>query len=239
MYTREQFGKMIDHTLLRPDSSRDDILRLCDDAAERHLAAVCVFPCWVGTCVRQLSESDVKVCTVVSFPFGADTRAVKNFAVRNAILNGANELDIVINIGKLKDGDIEGVRRDLEETLDGIRAAGATGLMFDDSRKVLSKIIIETGYLTNAEKETASKLVRDVGADFVKTSTGTYGQGATIDDVRLIRRALGPGSVGVKASGGIKTVQQAVDLLNAGANRIGTSSGAAIFDKYNPSEWSK
>jgi deoxyribose-phosphate aldolase len=148
-------------------------------------------------------------------------------------------VDIVINIGKLKSGDLEGVRRDLEETLDGIRSAGATGLMFDDTRKVLSKIIIETGYLTNAEKETASKIVRDTGADFVKTCTGTYGQGATIEDVRLIRRALGPGATGIKASGGIKTVEQAVDLLNAGANRIGTSSGAAIYDQYNASEWSK
>jgi deoxyribose-phosphate aldolase len=234
LYTREQFAKMIDHTLLRPDASRDDILKLSDDAAERHLAAVCIFPCWVGTCARRLEQTDVKVCTVVSFPFGADTRAVKNFAVRNAILNGATEVDIVINIGKLKSGDLDGVRRDLDEVLDGVRSAGSSGLSFDDSRKVLSKIIIETGYLTNPEKETATRIVRDAGADMVKTCTGTFGPGVTIDDVRLIRRALGPGSIGIKASGGVRTVEMAVDLLNAGANRIGTSMGAALFDAYDP-----
>jgi len=239
LYTREQFGKMIDHTILRPDAGRDDILRVADEAAERHLAAVCVFSSWVGTCARRLENTDVKVCSVIAFPFGADTRAVKAYAVRNAILNGATEVDIVINIGKLKSGDLEGVRRDLDECIDSCRSAGSSGLIFDDSSKVQSKIIIETGYLTNHEKETASKIVRDAGADFVKTCTGTYGHGATTDDVRLIRRAVGPNAIRIKASGGVRTVEQAIDLLNAGANRIGTSSGAAMFDAYRPEDFSK
>jgi deoxyribose-phosphate aldolase len=239
MYTREQFGKMIDNTLLRPDSTRADIDRLAEESAERHLAAVCVFPCWVGPAAKALQGTDVKVCTVISFPFGADTRAVKNFAVRNAILNGAQEVDVVMNIGKLKAGDIEGVKRDLIEIVDGVRAASGGALPFDNARRVLTKIIIETCYLTDAEKETASKLVRDCGADFIKTSTGTGSGGATVDDVRLIRRAVGPGAIGIKASGGIRNVEQAVNLLNAGANRIGTSGGAAIFDTYNPGDWGK
>jgi len=239
MYTREQFGKMIDHTLLRPDATINDVQRLIDEAASRHLAAVCLFPCWVGTAARQLQGTDVKVCTVVSFPFGADTRAVKNFGVRNAILNGAQELDVVINIGKLKAGDIDGVRRDLDEVMDGVRSAGGDSISGGDSRRALTKLIIETCYLTDTEKETATRLVRDCGAEFVKTSTGTGAGGATVDDIRLIRRALGPGTVGIKASGGIRTVEQALTMLSAGANRIGTSSGAALYDLYDPSQWGK
>jgi deoxyribose-phosphate aldolase len=144
-----------------------------------------------------------------------------------------------MNIGKLKSGDVDGVRRDLDEILDGVRSAGGGSFVSNDSRKVLCKIIIETSYLTDSEKETASRLVRDSGADFIKTSTGTAPQGATADDVRLIRRATGPHAIGIKASGGIRTVEQAVTLLNAGANRIGTSSGAAMYDAYRPEEWSK
>jgi deoxyribose-phosphate aldolase len=239
MYSREQFAKMIDNTVLRPDTTRDDILRLVDESATRHMAAVCVFPCCVGTAARALQGTDVKVCTVISFPFGADTRALKNFGVRNAIHNGAQEIDVVMNIGKLKSGDVDGTRRDLAEIIDGIRTGSGSALRSDDSRRVLCKIIIETCYLTDAEKELSSKLVRDSGADFIKTSTGTGSSGATVDDVRLIRRSVGPGSIGIKASGGVRTVEHAVNLLNAGANRIGTSSGAAIFDAYRPDEWSK
>jgi len=232
MYTREQFGKMIDHTLLRPMAVRDDVLRLCSEAAERHFAAVCLFPCWVGTANRALADSDVKVCTVISFPFGADTRATKSFSIRNAIANGAREIDAVMNITKFKSGDFEGVKRDLDEMVDAINSSSGLG----DSRRVLLKIIIETGMLTSPEKELASRMVRDAGADFIKTSTGMGSAGATAEDVRLIRRAIGPGVLGIKASGGIKTVEQALTLLNAGANRIGTSSGAALYDEYDPNE---
>lgn len=229
---------MIDHTLLRPNASRDDVMRVVEEAATRHFASVCIFPCWVGTAARALANTDVKVCTVVSFPFGADSRASKNFAIRNAIANGAKEIDAVMNISRLKSGDYEAVARDLAEMADGVRSAGNGGLT-NESRRVLLKVIIETCYLTDQEKETAAKLVRDAGADFVKTSTGTGAGGATVEDIRLIRRAIGPSVVGIKASGGIRSVEQAVNLLDAGANRIGTSSGAAIYDSYKPEEWEK
>ncbi len=239
MYSREQFAKMIDNTLLRPNATKDDIARLADESISRHMAAICIFPCWVGTAVRAVQGTDVKVCTVISFPFGADTRSAKNYAVRNAIANGAQEVDVVINISKLKSGDYDGVKQDLQEVMDGVRSASGGGLRSEDSRKVLSKVIIETCYLTDEEKEIASKIGRDCGADFIKTSTGTGPSGATVEDIRLIRRAIGPGVLGIKASGGIRTVEQAIMLLNAGANRIGTSNGAAIFDAYTPDEWSK
>lgn len=233
MYTREQFAKMIDHTLLRPTATREDVIRLCAEAAERHFAAVCVFPCWVGTASRTLGRSDVKVATVISFPYGADTRAAKSFAIRNAIANGAREVDVVMNVTKFKSGDYEGVAKDLAEASDAVSSGGGLG----ETRRVLLKVIIETGALTDPEKEIASRMVRDSGADFIKTSTGVGATGATPDDIRLIRRSVGPGVLGIKASGGIKTVEQAVNLLNAGANRIGTSAGAALFDAYTPEEY--
>lgn len=229
MYSREQFAKMIDHTVLRPLATREDILRACDEAAQRHFASVCIFPCWVGTASRALDGSDVKVCTVISFPFGADTRSAKVFAIRNAIANGAKEVDMVMNLSKFKTGDYDGVSRDVSDAVEAINAT--SGL--HDSRRVLLKVIIETGVLSEHEKEIASKIVRDCGADFIKTSTGTGSGGALADDIRLIRRAIGPSTMGIKASGGIKTVEQAVTLLNAGANRIGTSAGVSIFDAYD------
>jgi deoxyribose-phosphate aldolase len=173
------------------------------------------------------------VCTVVSFPFGCDTRAAKCFGIRNAIANGAREVDAVMNLTKFKSGDYDGVKRDLHEMADAVNATSG----FGDSRRVLLKIIIETGMLTQSEKEIASRLVRDCGADFIKTSTGMGPTGATAEDIRLIRRAIGPGVLGIKASGGIKTVEQALALLNAGANRIGTSAGAALYDEYNPEDY--
>ncbi len=229
---------MIDHTLLRPNATRDDVMRVVEEAATRHFASVCLFPCWVGTASRALANTDVKVCSVISFPFGADSRAAKNFAIRNAIANGAKEIDAVMNISRFKSGDNEGTTRDMAEMVDAVRSAGSGGFT-GESRRVLLKIIIETCYLSDAEKEAASRLVRDAGADFVKTSTGTGPSGATSEDIRLIRRAIGPSVVGIKASGGIRTVEQAVNLLDAGANRIGTSSGAAIYDSYKPEEWEK
>lgn len=232
MYSKQQFAKMIDNTLLRPDAVRDDILKLCEDSAIRHFASVCIFPCWVGTAVRALTGSDVKVCTVIGFPFGATTRLSKVFEVRNAIANGAKEVDAVLNISKFKSGDYDAVMQDLKELAD----ATHMGTIGDDSRRVLLKIIIETCYLTNEEKALASQMVRDSGADFIKTSTGTGPAGATVEDIRLIRRAVGPAAIGVKASGGIKTLQTALQMLDAGANRIGTSSGVALFDSYEASD---
>jgi deoxyribose-phosphate aldolase len=232
MYTKEQFAKTIDHTLLRPQATRDDILKLCDEAIERHFASVCIFPCWVGTASHAMHDADVKVCTVISFPFGADTRLGKAYAIKNAIANGAKEVDVVMNISRFKSGDLTGTARDIRESVD----AAAIGAGIGSSMRVLLKVIIEAGLLSPSEIEAASKIARDSGADFVKTSTGVLAGGATVEHIRLIRRAVGPGVMGVKASGGIKTVEQAINLLNAGANRIGTSAGVSIFDSYNPEE---
>ena len=220
---------MIDHTILRPLATRDDVLRACEEAGQRHFASVCIFPCWVSTASRALDGSDVKVCTVISFPFGADTRSAKVYAIRNSIANGAKEIDMTMNLSRFKSGDYDGVARDISDAVEAINVI--SGL--HDSRRVLLKVIIETGVLSDQEKEAAARIVRDAGADFIKTSTGTGPAGAAVDDIRLIRRSIGFSTVGIKASGGIKTVEQAVMLLNAGANRIGTSAGASIFDAYD------
>jgi len=231
MYSKQQFAKMIDNTLLRPDSTKDDVLILCEESAKRHFASVCIFPCWVGTASRALAGSDVKVCTVIGFPFGATTRLSKVYEIKNAIANGAKEIDAVMNISKFKSGDHEAVAQDIREMVEATRTAAGIG---EDSRRVLLKIIIETCYLNEAEKEIASRIVRDAGADFVKTSTGTGPSGATAEDIRHIRRSIGPSTIGIKASGGIKTIQTALMMLDAGANRIGTSSGVALYDSYSP-----
>ena len=232
MYNKEQFAKMIDNTLLRPDSTKSDILRLCEQSAQRHFASVCVLPCWVGTAARVLEGTDVKVCTVISFPFGACTRLTKVFEVKNAVANGARELDAVMNISRFKSGDYQYVSQDMSDMCVACNAGGVDG----SSRPVLLKIIIETHILSDEEKDQAARLVRDSGADFLKTSTGTAGGGATADDVRRLRRALGPSPIGIKASGGIKTVETALQMLDAGASRIGTSSGSALYDAYEPED---
>jgi deoxyribose-phosphate aldolase len=233
MYTKEQFSKMIDHSLIRPDAGRCDILRMAADAARCHFASVVVFPCWVGTAARALEGTDVKVSTVISFPFGGDTRAAKSFAIRNAISNGANEIEAVMNISKFKSGDIEGIRRDLSDMVDAVRSATG-GTLASSNRRVLLKVTIETCYLSTAEIETATRMVDSSGADFVQTSTGTGPGGVTVDTVRLIRRIIGANSTGVKASGGIRTIDSAIDLLDSGANRIGTSAGVKLVDEYFP-----
>lgn len=232
MYSKEQFAKMIDNTLLRPDSTKDDVVRLCEESAQRHFASVCILPCWVGTAARFLHGSDVKVCTVVAFPFGATTRLSKVFEIKNAIANGAREVDAVLNISKFKSGDYDAVAQDLREMVDATRSSRPS----DDTRKTLLKIIIETCFLTDGEKDIASRMVRDAGADFVKTSTGTARGGATVEDIRRIRSAVGPSPIGIKASGGIKTIETALMMLDAGANRIGTSSGSLLFDIYRPED---
>jgi deoxyribose-phosphate aldolase len=235
MYSKEQFAKMIDNTLLRPDSVKNDVLRLCEESAQRHFASVCIMPCWVGTASRFLQGTDVKVCTVVAFPFGATTRLTKVYEIKNAIANGAREIDAVFNISRFKSGDYEAVAQDLREMADATRSLNPT----EDARRVLLKIIIETCFLTDEEKDLAARMARDSGADFIKTSTGTAGGGATVEDIRRIRRAIGPSQIGIKASGGIKTVETALQMLDAGANRIGTSSGNALYDAYSPEDFAK
>jgi deoxyribose-phosphate aldolase len=233
MYSKEQFAKMIDSTLLRPDTTTAEIVRLCDESQERHFACVCLLPCWVGTAARLLEGTDVKVCTVVSFPFGADTRLTKAYMVKNAIANGAREIDAVMAIGRFKSGGLEYVADDIRGMVDACNTGGTDG----ETRRVQLKVIIETHFLTDEEKQVAARLARDAGADFVKTSTGTAGGGATVADIRLLRRALGSTQIGVKASGGIRTIEAALQMLDAGANRIGTSSGAALCDAYRPEDF--
>lgn len=224
MYTKEQFGKTIDNTLLRPTSTRSEMLRLCEESAERHFASVCILPCWVGAAARALAGTDVKVCTVIAFPFGAATKMAKVYEIKNAIANGAHEVDAVMNLARFKSGEYDAVLEDLRGMAEATHASGPASL----------KVIIETCYLTDDEKERAARLVRDAGVDFVKTSTGTAGGGATVDDIRRIRRAVGPSSIAIKASGGIKTVEIALQMLDAGASRIGTSTGGALYDAYEP-----
>ena len=222
MYSHEQFAKTLDNTLLRATSTRDEVLRLCEESAARHLAAVCILPCWVADAAQALSGTGVSVCTVASFPLGAGTTASKVCEARDAAANGAQEVDVVMSLARFKSGDYDYVLEDLRQVSEAVRGAA------------LLKVIIETCYLTPDEIDQASRMVRDAGADFVKTSTGTATGGATEADIRRIRRAVGSSPIGIKASGGVKTPEAALQMLDAGATRIGTSSGAALYDAYCP-----
>jgi len=208
---------MIDHTLLKPDATSDKVAQLCFEAKKYHFASVCVNPTHVKLCADLLKDSDVKVCTVIGFPLGATSPEVKAFETRNALDNGATEIDMVINIGALKAGETELVARDIRGVVETAHAAHA-----------LVKVIIETALLTDEEKVIACLLAKEAGADYVKTSTGFSGGGATVHDIALMRRAVGP-SLGVKASGGIHTHEEAERLVAAGATRIGASAGVKII----------
>jgi deoxyribose-phosphate aldolase len=207
-------NKYIDHTLLKPETTAAMIDKLCAEAKEHNFASVCVNPFWVKRCAELLKGTDVKVCTVIGFPLGASTPAVKAAETRDAIANGATEVDMVLNIGALKSGDLDLVKADVKAVKE---AAGS----------VLVKVILETGLLTDEEKVTACKLCVEAGADYVKTSTGFGHGGATVEDVALMRKTVGP-NVGVKASGGVRDRAAALAMIEAGASRIGTSSGVAI-----------
>ena len=198
---------MIDHTLLKPDATRQQIEELCREAAEWKFATVCINPTWVALAAKQLRGTPVGVCTVVGFPLGATTPDVKQFETRRAIFDGASEIDMVINVGALKSGDVQLVT---------CHASGAG-----------SKVIIETALLTDEEKITACTLSKAAGADFVKTSTGFGPGGATAADVALMRRVVGE-EMGVKASGGVRDLEQMKAMVAAGATRIGASAGVRI-----------
>lgn len=232
MYTREQFSKLIDNTYLKASASKEEIIRFLEDCKRFHFAAAVVFPYWVPLAVRVLQDTDVKICTPIGFPYGTVTRSTKVYEARNAVTNGAEELDVVMNVSALKSGDIEYVQREIADIVSAAQLSGLT----EDSRRTLVKVIIETPVLTRDEKITACEIVRDSGADFIKTSTGTAGNGgALLEDIHLIRTVLGP-SIGVKAAGGIRTIEHAMDLLDAGANRLGTSTGIGLIEAYNPEE---
>ena len=208
---------MIDHTLLKPDATSDQIAQLCFEAKKYHFASVCVNPTHVKLCADLLKDSEVKVCTVIGFPLGATSPEVKAFETRNALDNGATEIDMVINIGALKAGDTNLAARDIHGVVEVAHAANA-----------LVKVIIETALLTDEEKVVACLLAKEAGADYVKTSTGFSGGGATVHDIALMRRTVGP-TLGVKASGGIHTHEEAEALVAAGATRIGASAGVKII----------
>lgn len=207
---------IIDHTLLKADATEEQVTVLAQEAKEYSFASVCVNPTWVKKAAELLNDApEVKVCTVIGFPLGATTSAVKAFETTNAIENGADEVDMVINIGALKDKNYDLVQSDIQAVVDAAKG------------KALVKVIIETALLADEEKAKVSELAVKAGADFVKTSTGFSTGGATVEDVALMRKTVGP-DVGVKASGGVRGLEDAKAMIEAGATRIGASSGVSI-----------
>ena len=216
---RRKVAAMIDHTLLKPDATRTDIETLCREAAEFRFATVCVNPAWVAVAAARLRGTGVGVCSVVGFPLGATTADVKQYETRRAIYDGATEIDMVINVGALKSGDLRTVERDIEAVVEPCRQCG-----------VISKVIIEAALLTDDEKVTASTLSKAAGADFVKTSTGFASGGATAADVALMRRVVGA-QMGVKAAGGVRDLEGLKAMVAAGASRVGASAGVKIVQE--------
>lgn len=211
-----ELAQMIDHTLLKQNSSRDDILRVCDEAREFKFKSVCVNPLWVSTVSEALEGSGVLTCSVIGFPFGASPTAVKVFETKQAIADGANEIDMVIDIASAIRGDRDALVADIS----AIAAAAHEG-------NAILKVILETSMLDDAAKVLACEASVDAKADFVKTSTGFGGGGATVEDVALMRKTVGP-TLGVKASGGVRSREDALNMIQAGATRLGASSGIAI-----------
>lgn len=211
-----KLNKYIDHTLLKPDASQEQIETLIEEAKKYDFASVCINPTWVSFAAQALKATDVKVCTVIGFPLGANTPELKAFETSDAIQNGADEVDMVINIGALKSRNFDLVERDIRAV---VEAAKGT----------LVKVIIETCLLTDDEKVKACQIAQKAGADFVKTSTGFSTGGATVADVALMRKTVGP-DMGVKASGGARSYEDALAFIKAGATRIGASSGVAIME---------
>ncbi len=221
-----EFAKMVDHTLLKPDAREKDVARLCEEAAHYHFASVCVPPCYVRLAARELRGTDVKVTTVVSFPFGADTTVAKGAAVRDAITGGASELDVVLNISKFLSGDFGYVAEELASLNQEVGVVAINNGLND----AVFKVIIEAGCLTDEMKRLAVQIVASSGADFVKTSTGFGPRGATTADVALLREEA-PEGLAIKASGGIRTLEDSLDLLNAGASRLGMSDSVSVMEE--------
>jgi deoxyribose-phosphate aldolase len=218
--TPSALARMIDHTNLRPEATREQIVRLCREAREHGFFAVVVNPDHVKLAVEELDQRDVKVATVIGFPLGATLTSVKRFEVNETLRLGAHEIDMVLNLGALKSGN-------REHALDDIRAVAEV----THDRGALLKVILETGLLTDDEKKLACELSVTAGADYVKTSTGFLGGGAIVTDVTLMRQVVGP-KLGVKASGGIRTAATALAMIAAGASRLGTSSGIEIVQEW-------
>lgn len=231
MFSKIALAKMVDHSLLRPEASEDHVIRVCEEAKELHFACVMVLPYWIQTAERRLRDSDVKTGTVIAYPFGVQPPAVKVYEVRQAIGSGAAELDMVVNLGAVKSNDYDTVQREIEEVVTVAKLSGLT----EDGDDILVKVIIEVGLATREEQTRVCRIAKSARADFIKTCTGQGPRGVTVQDIRHIRQAVGR-EIGVKASGGIRTIQQAVALINAGANRIGTSTGVQIVEAYDQSQ---
>lgn len=214
---RDELARMIDHTLLDPSATRDRVERLCEEAKTHRVHAVCVNPSWVTLVVTDLRGSDVKVCSTVGFPLGASLTEVKAFEAAAVVRLGASEVDMVMNIGALRSQDVTTVREDIEQVVGACKGSPV-------------KVIIETAYLNQQEKVQACKLAQEAGAAFVKTSTGFSAGGATVEDVALMRKTVG-NRLGVKASGGIRTLKDALEMVAAGASRIGTSGTVQILEE--------
>ena len=218
--TVKQLAGMIDHTFLKPFGTAENIEKLCAEARKYEFAMVAINPAEVETCVKLLEGSPVRVGAAIGFPLGQTTTECKAFETRDAIAKGATEIDTVINVRALQKGRLDIVKKEIEEMVAICRPAG-----------VICKVILETCYLSDAEKETVCRIAKEAGVDFVKTSTGFGTAGATVEDVALMRRVVGP-EIGVKAAGGIRDLDTALAMIKAGATRIGTSSGVTIVEAY-------
>jgi deoxyribose-phosphate aldolase len=217
--TYHQLAKTIDHSLLKPELTEADVIAGCKLARQYDVASVCVKPCHVKLAKQQLEGSDVAVGTVIGFPHGSNTTPVKVFEAQQALQDGAVELDMVLNIGELRSGNADYVRRDIQAVVEAARG------------KALVKVILENAYLNDEQKRLACRLVEEAGADFVKTSTGFAPGGATLEDLRLMRASVGP-QVQVKAAGGVRSLEAILDVIDAGATRVGATATAKILDAY-------
>lgn len=213
-----ELNRMIDHTLLKPEATREQIKKLCEEALEYHFKSVCVNPFWVNYASEILKGSDVEVCTVIGFPLGANTTTLKAFETKEAVENGADEIDMVINIGLLKAEEYDLFEKDIKAVVDAAQGK-------------LVKVILETCLLSDEEIIKASELSMNAGADYVKTSTGFNSEGATVHAVKLMRQTVGD-KLGVKASGGIRDLKKSMDMIENGASRLGVSAGIAIIREY-------
>lgn len=215
---KNEIARMIDHTILKADAGEEKVKEVCREAIKYNFASVCINPCNVALAHEMLKASNVKVCTVIGFPLGAATTEVKAFEAKDAVSKGADEVDMVINIGRLKDGNYDYVEKDIKAVVQAVKGTA------------LTKVIIETCLLTDEEKVKACEIAKKAGADFVKTSTGFSTAGAKAEDVKLMRKTVG-NKIGVKAAGGIRTYEDAVKMVEAGASRIGASASIAICEK--------
>lgn len=211
----KDIAQIIDHTLLRPDATKDEVIKLCNEAKKYGFATVCINPYWVPLAEKELKGTSVGITTVIGFPLGATTTFAKMAEARDAIANGATEIDMVLNIGALKSGDLDTVQKDV------------VGVVQASNGQAVVKVILETGLLTDEEKTKASSICKRAGADFVKTSTGFGHGGATVEDIALMRKTVGP-EMGVKASGGVRDLDTSRKIVAAGATRIGASASIAI-----------